>query len=250
MTDKEAIETGKYFRNELSPEARKAFEQRLRSETDFASEVNLELDVMRSISDEGILKLEKHLESIHAEAKMADEIPGKGSFSMKRPYLAAASVTFLLVAASLVIYSLWPPPGHSELFAHYYVPYQLENMRGTNHTLRDGIQKYRNQEYRLARDQFEQILASDPSRIGMTFLIGHCFLNTADLGNAIHSFEAVIAHQNNVYVAEAMWYAALTHVKAQNTDEARQLLLQITLDKSKYHVPAQGLLEKLERMDQ
>jgi FimV-like protein len=109
------------------------------------------------------------------------------------------------------------------------------------------MKHYEQNEYALALPILEKMLGSNTAaEAEVQFYKGNSHLALNHAQDAIDCFEAVMAMPANKYTEEAQWYLALSYIKAEDKDKARELLNTIVdTQNHPFHKNASELLKKL-----
>jgi hypothetical protein len=233
----------RYLRQEMEPAERVAFETLLRTDATLKEEVTLHA---------GVHDLARREQFIQATASAGRDYFAEQPTQQQQPagrsrmlyWSIAAAVMLLAVAGIFVVTSEKPTSGElfNEYYAHYEVPAVLRSDKPLYETpdAQESFMMYRERNYAAAIAGFSRALEQSPDDMLMTFCRGICYLTTGETGKAEEDLKVVIQHHDNLFVTQARWYLALTHVKSGNIAAARSVL--ITLDDPR----AKELLQDLE----
>lgn len=237
---------------ELSGEALEAFDTDLANDPELQSEFELHKEVDEAIQESEIIELRKKLDLVH-DLTQNKKQPGllRTILRHKLSRIAAASFVVLLIITSLSLYFLRPDGNMSNdsLFKIYYQPDAALLIRGTNSqnaTLIQAFQMYENKDYDEALSLFSQVLKTDSENIPVQFYSGISNIELGQYQEALHPFNFIMDHKQNLYVERAEWYAALCYLKLNETENAVDLFRKISLSSSSYKDKAHEILKSVQ----
>lgn len=237
---------------ELSGEALEAFDTDLANDPELESEFELHKEVDEAIQESEIIELRKKLDLVH-DLTQNKKQPGllRTILRHKLSRIAAASFVVLLIITSLSLYFLRPDGNMSNdsLFKIYYQPDAALLIRGTNSqnaTLIQAFQMYENKDYNEALSLFSQVLKTDSENIPVQFYSGISNIELGQYQEALHPFNFIMDHKQNLYVERAEWYAALCYLKLNETENAVDLFRKISLSSSSYKDKAHEILKSVQ----
>ena len=230
-----------YLNHKLSQEEREQFDEKLKSDKDFASEVE-EYTMLFNSFDEIQAR-----ELLLRFANIEQELEGGKEKQFGFPvYLKWAATVAVLAVLSLVVY-LNTNKSDKDLFLAYYTPYpNVERPVSRSEASGDAVwQLYENGEYKAAYQQFEKALIIDNQDLASKFYLGICALELNWPKIAEEAFTKVASDKEGAYFEQAQWYLALTYLKAGNQDATIQGLEEIITTNSGYSERARALLGEL-----
>lgn len=237
---------------ELSGEELEAFNSDLANDPELQAEFELHKEVDEAIQESEIIELRKKLDLVH-DLTQNKKQPGllRTILRHKLSRIAAASFVVLLIITSLSLYFLRPDGNMSNdsLFKIYYQPDAALLIRGTNSqnaTLIQAFQMYENKKYDNALSLFSQVLATDSENIPVQFYSGISNIELGKYQEALHPFNFILDHKQNLYVERAEWYAALCYLKLNETENAVDLFRKISLSNSSYKDKAHEILKSVQ----
>ena len=237
---------------ELSGAELEAFDLDLENDADLMAEFELHKEVDEAIQESEVIELRKKLDIVH-DLTQNKKQPGllRTILRHKLSRIAAASFVVLLIITSLSLYFLQPDGNMSNdsLFKIYYQPDAALLIRGTNSqnaTLIQAFQMYENKEYTNALTLFSQVLDTDSENIPVQFYSGISNIELGQYQNALHPFNYIIEHKQNLYVERAEWYAALCFLKLNENENAVDLFRKISLSGSSYKDKAHEILKSIQ----
>ena len=237
---------------ELSGEGLEAFDMDLENDAELMAEFELHKEVDEAIQESEVIELRKKLELVH-DLTQNKKQPGllRTILRHKLSRIAAASFVVLLLITSLSLYFLRPDGNMSNdsLFKIYYQPDAALLIRGTNSqnaTLIQAFQMYENREYNNALSLFSQVLDSDSENIPVQFYSGISNIELGLYQEALHPFNFIMDHKQNLYVERAEWYTALCLLKVNENENAVILFHKISLSNSSYKDKAHEILKSIQ----
>lgn len=237
---------------ELSGEDLEAFNSDLANDPELQAEFDLHKEVDEAIQESEIIELRKKLDLVH-DLTQNKKQPGllRTILRHKLSRIAAASFVVLLIITSLSLYFLRPDGNMSNdsLFKIYYQPDAALLIRGTNSqnaTLIQAFQMYENKKYDNALSLFSQVLATDSENIPVQFYSGISNIELGKYQEALHPFNFILDHKQNLYVERAEWYTALCYLKLNETENAVDLFRKISLSNSSYKDKAHEILKSVQ----
>lgn len=233
-----------YLAGALQGKKLQSFEDQLSNDTELAKEVTLHRELQAALADQETIDLENSLMEIRQELDGETE---KGTIVPLRTssrWLIAASILVLIAAAA---YLLWPGQ-EQNLYADFFEPYPNYLTTRTDNqktTLGAAINAYQNRDYTAALGHFQELLAEDAERIDIRFYMGICQAELDQTDAAISSFQEVITQSDNTYTGPAKWYKALTHLKINQTEQAKSQLNEIISSNGDFSTEARNLLNEI-----
>lgn len=246
-----------YLNGDLTGKALEQFEQHLRSDQDFAAQVNLFKNIDAALVDEEALALQQQTESLGME--YFNQIEKKEAKIKKlpfyrRPLSIAASVIFLVACGMIwwLVNSSGDSVSNEALFASHYEPYSLSNLvRGgvDQNTIYDqAMDAYSSSDLTNATRLFQTHIANKPNDMMAIFSLATVYLQQSPpaLDDAARYYQAIINDGNSILVSQAQWYLALIRIKQDDRESAKGLLEELmTSEDSKLMEQAEDLLDKL-----
>jgi tetratricopeptide (TPR) repeat protein len=231
-----------YLNHQLSEKERAGFEEKLKSDRDFAGKVEEHALIFNAFDEIKAKTLTAGFKNIE------DELEGGKERRLGFPiYLKWAATVTILAVLSLAIY-LNSGPSEQDLFLSYYTPYpNMESPTSRSEASGKAVwQLYENGDYAGAIGQFEQAVAINEADFGSRFYLGISALELSRLTMAEEAFSIVAADKDNKYTEQAQWYFALTYLKAGNPEKSINVLQEIVDSGSAYSGKAKELMEELE----
>lgn len=243
-----------YWAGTLKGEALSTFKNQMKTDPNFAAEVQLHRDMQIVLSDGAALRVENKIKAI-GQAYLEDQKPEARIVPMRsrfRVWAIAASIAILIAVASVLYFNVNAGSlTNEQLFAdNFEVPVLLDKTRSsvseTAAILEDAYHHYENEEYEVAASQFKKIIETDTASMSVYFYAGISNMSKTppDYNLALQNLEQVITQDNGSLVNEAKWYKALIWIKQGNDDNVKPLLEELSKG-GKYRQKAKDLLEVL-----
>jgi tetratricopeptide (TPR) repeat protein len=109
-----------------------------------------------------------------------------------------------------------------------------------------AINKFQNQKYETALDDFRTILQQYPEDMNALFYSGLCHYYKNRPEKCIFVMEEVLTNNINTFDEEAQWYKAMSYKEKQNYNLTAQLLIEIANSDGYYGAKAHEELKMLE----
>lgn len=233
-----------YLQGALSPEAKKAFESRLKTDPALNDAFIIFRDVnqhLRHHHSEERATFKSTLETIadqHLDALVAPKKEVKVIRFNPWKYAIAASVVLLI--GFMFMYQ----PGQP-LYADYAFnePISLVERDGEGTAFAKAETAFNAKKYQEAITYFDAILASDSANAEVQYYKGIALVEIENYEQADAIFSQ-LADGNTLYKHKATWYNALSKLKQGDENACKQLLEKIPVSAEDYEV-AQELLKKL-----
>lgn len=241
--DNETLING-YFENSLSQDQLKEFEQLLKTDSEFASEVDFQKELELSLK-----KGERQeLKQMFGELNSKEELIETKVFNM-RPWLAAASVAFLLSLGAWMLYFNSPEINGDELYAANFAPYEnvvhpIERGNEIADLKTRMFSAYEAQDFKLFLTLTEQMTTKQKDDY-IDFYSGIVHMQLENHEQAIPLLKGYINGAGELD-DRATWYLALSHLKLgdiEKSKESLKILIEMGSFKKK---DAELLLEKLD----
>lgn len=248
-----------YLNNQLPPEEKQTFEQRLSDDPVFAAQAAEVATLQAAIQEAGDQELEAQLTTYSKELKQMDatvfpspapNINIRKLTSYSRIVYAAA----VLIGLIVIVLPLWlmNRSGTSvaavtteEIYAANFTIPPVPEAR-SNDKQSAWRQSYGQGDYKTAVTQLEALLA-DATFTGRSEAYLHLGIAQLALGNADDALPALTQVREESFDWEsAQWYSALALLKLKRLDAAKQILHQISKQNMHpHHKQAKSVLERL-----
>jgi TolA-binding protein len=165
-------------------------------------------------------------------------------------YWAAASIAILFACISGWLYfSAYSTNPCQQIFSEYYEPYQMDIPTRSDgsivNNLQMAFQAYESKEYNKAVSFFDVVLSTDNSMLIAYFYKGVSCIEIEDYTTALQSFQKVIDYPSNPYYIQAKWYSALTWLKVNKPENAKEHLKWLVLNDRYYGEKAKIIIKQL-----
>lgn len=240
--DKETLING-YFENSLSQGQLKEFEQLLKTDSEFASEVDFQKELGLSLKKGERQELKQMFGKLNAKEEQTET----KVFNL-RPWLAAASVLLILSLGAWMFYFNSTEINGDELYAANFAPYDnvvhpIERGNEIADLKTRMFSAYEAQDYKLWLTLAEQMTTKQKDDY-IDFYSGIVYMQLGNHEKAIPLIKGYI-NENGELEDRATWYLALSHLKLGDiakSKESLKILIEMGSFKKK---EAELLLEKL-----
>lgn len=233
----------KYLEGAMSEEEIKAFESELQTNSELARAFEQHKETILTI------------ESIGMKDEIAEVIRQNRNQSEKKARTVSFNRSAIAVAASLVIligaFFFLKPSGTSSGLSLYSSLYQadpgLPTLMGAtdNPIFSDAMVSYKEGKYQEALESFNVLSVANPGNDTLAFYQGICYLELNQTQESIQSFDQ-IDPSKPIWGNKAEWYKAMAWLKADQVQNAREILEQIAADNNhRYEKEAQSALERI-----
>jgi len=244
MNDKEHIEIGRYWNNELSSDELIVFKEKMNSNSDFSDKVSLFKEVSESIASRIINQdkandLKKSLNDIIK--KKTKVIPLLQPSRKKRlPYYWIAASFVILLGVSMIFNSS-SKPDYLDYANHEIISLTVRGSDKANY--KQAEKAFNTMQYKEANTLFDLILNEAPTAtdIKLYKAIALMEINSFDEADTLLNN---LSKQNTLYSNEAVWYLALSKLKQKDYDGCKKVLTNIVSD-NYYFTKSQHLLRAL-----
>ena len=235
-----------YLLGKMDEKEKIEFLTKAENDPELLRELQISMAVHKGILYSGTQDLKERLRKIETEIDM-DRKNNRTPriISMQRFVSVAAILLVVCVPAYFLFFN--HHTGSTDLYSQYYAPYEANGIsRGSNDRTESAIyEKYDDKQYASALQDFSQ-LAADSVSTQLMLIKGICELEINESGEAISEFDQIINSGDQIYSDQALWYAAMTSLKENKNDQAKQYLQKLVSDSSADHyTEAKELLDKL-----
>lgn len=244
MNEQDYTTIEKYLRGELAGDELRSFENRLQTDEEFASEIELYKEVEHTISSRTVNREEKNrlsntLNSLGKEYISTSAPQKKKVISLfnYKPWLVAASIAVIIWAS--VLFNSQPR------YKNYAVHPVLElTVRGTsNDAITLAENDFNSSDYSAALQDIDKLLLQQPDNTELLFFKGIALLELDRYAESEAVMET-LKNGTSVFKYKAVWYLALSKLKQKNYDQCKAILMEIPESAEDYGA-AQKLLKKL-----
>lgn len=253
-----------YLKGELSEDERLAIAERIATDSDFAAEVALVKDTLKTVNVGENLRVRELFENIAAEVK--DEkttIPLEPPTVSHTPpavsnppffkWVAIGVGVALLLALAAYFVDKANKATPADLYAQYYEVYPSPSVARGNVDINtmwvEGIEFYENGEYLKAVVNWESIIEENDGEGNYLtyFYIGMALLENGNAADAIPYLQKVLISDND-YRQQAEWYLVMAYLKTGEGGLAILQLQQIAINLDHYkRVEAEEILRELQK---
>ncbi|MEM9819872.1 MAG: tetratricopeptide repeat protein [Bacteroidota bacterium] len=236
----------RYLQAQMSEEERLAFEQRIATDPDLASELQLQQDIAGGIRAHHHQKIKKKLDQIHDELH-TDTAPSINKRRWLYPLLAVAAIALLL----LLVRQSWSGSKTSpeQLYAQFYQSHPVSlASRSTDVDEQilqiDALYKQRafqtllpQIEAKLAKIQNDQDTTKQTIDVLPKLLLaaGITHLETGQTQKAVDDFQRIIDTNDPFLKDHALWYLALSRLRQKQIEPCRKALQDLTKNQRADH---------------
>lgn len=216
----------KYTEGKMTEEEKTVFEIALKENEILDKSFQDYLHLKAGIREFGYLRFSDKLKSW--ESELSAEHETKVITINKRWYLVAAAVTFLILSV-IGLSRYGGTATEQEMFASYYEPYPdiITNRGSGQQLLNKGLYEYESGNYEEAIAAIRAYLSDHREQNEVRFYLAQAYLANNETGKALDIFN-ILQEEENFKLKEANeWYTALTYLKLENKNTAKELLQQI-----------------------
>ena len=232
----------------VNPEVYKTLPDPLKSHVDECMECKQKiLDLFEIFKDD-----EEALDQIRKKSPRKEiiiESPGKMDKPAYYRYLMIGLPVAAVVVLFLGIYILLKPeskPTSEELFSKYFHPYQnLVTMKGDENIIADAMYFYDLEMWDSAMIYFEKTPASDADSITRMFYYANTLLAEGEGNKAAGLLEKVISADDERFRTQAKWYLGLIYIKTGRSQEALEIMYELSKNGGFYSKKAIELLKEI-----
>jgi tetratricopeptide (TPR) repeat protein len=212
----------------------------LRSDPEFAAELNFQLDLKKAVRSKERQELRQVLEM--TEHEMTGQTKVKRVFTHHRLLIWAGAAAILIL-----IFFIWFIPGTpaldaGALFTEFYEPYAntVSPVTKSGQEDLDGYQAYELKRY----DRAISLLARQMPNDTAAFYLALSFLGNQQKDDAKLILQQLV-DSNSSYFVPALWYLSLMLIEQAKYKEAEDLLVQVSASDHPLATRAKLLLTKL-----
>lgn len=231
----------RYLAGELTPEEKKSFEDRIKSDLDFAEKVSLYRSLGENLKSRfsGEQDEQRLRESLQAISK--EEITKKSGKVISLQWYHWAAAASIALIAVFWFYTTTPTLPH---YSDYAIHGSLSlTERGDDSLKHQAEEAFNAAKYEQAVHYFNQLLEADPDNTELQLYKGISLLELDRYEEAESIFDP-IKNSTTVYQDKAIWYLALSALKQKDYDKCKALLNQLPSD-SEYHNKAKEIVKGL-----
>lgn len=217
----------RYLTDSMETGERTAFEAQMASDKNLAALVN---EMQQLVSAVETVALREQLEEFHnsiaqpADDKIKPLYPAShNKRSMRWIYSAAALVLVLL---GIFYFTNLDSPSE-RIFARNFVPdpgLPTTMSTSSEYDFFDAMVNYKREEYALAIDKWEKLLATKPENDSLNYFLGVSYLALEDAETAQQYLDKLQAQTESIFSEDVIYYRALALIKKGELQDAEQLL--------------------------
>jgi tetratricopeptide (TPR) repeat protein len=236
-----------YVENELDEAGRKKFEAELSFNRDLANEYHLEKDLDEALLQDDLIDFRAKCITAQNELNLSGKRFVKVVQITRKYWYAAASMLLIgLITGGLFLLN----PGvysAEKLFKMYYKSGETIGVsRSGNVNMVEALRYFTLNDFQSAESLFDEILANDPQNIAVMYYSGISNIEIQNYLKAIKMFEFIIRDGDNLYTENAEWYLGLSHLAAEQIDQADAIFNTIAANPDHhYSEEAKSILEKI-----
>lgn len=223
------------------------------NENDLKLYSDYERDVDTFLSDLEKKKLIENLQTIQVEYIEGQHEDKKKQIRLSRwkVYSAAAAALILLIGiAGVIKFSILKTSVEgTDIFSEYYSVYTADDATrsdvNANNELSLALEAYSEGNFGKASSMLKSNAYSGIELNKSLFYYGLVSIELADYQVAIEAFNKVLSNGENPYIAQSHWYLALTWLKLNNYNAAKEHLHWLQQNDRFYGKKAKEILNKL-----
>lgn len=242
MEDQELIEA--YFSNELTANEQNTFQARLKTDEEFAKEVELYQHIIVGIRQQGDeAQMMEKMKGWDQEVVEERPVRTKPFFSAQT-WKMAAVLTPLLALAGIAYYyfqhTLTSTSTPQELYASYFTPYEdvLSSRSAEEGALGRAMSFYNMEDYHQAAPSFEKVITGEEKEfIEVASLYGGIsYLMLDSMQQATRLLKEVTYSENPLFREVSEWYLLLAYLKEDQEEAFNKQMGLILIDEDHlYH---------------
>jgi tetratricopeptide (TPR) repeat protein len=227
------------------------FSTEMEENDDLKSAVILEKELRTAIREKGVMELRDNLRKVSVDVYTREEKSFLPLHKANRKFKKAGTVAAVLVLATgLSFYFQYQGETREEFLGKYLKPPQsVSSFRSAessaNQELETAFRFYNQVDYHSALQHFGNVLELEPSHQAAHFYSGASYQGLTRYNQAIHEYNMVLNHNDNIFVDQAEWYRALCYVRLGEMESAYTSLEAIETKNGYFARDARRLLKKL-----
>ncbi len=244
MDERDYINFEKYLNGELNGEELRDFEDRLQTDEEFATEMELYKEVEHTISSRTVNREEKNrlsntLNGLGQEYILASAPQKKKVISLfnYKPWMVAASIA-VIIWVSVLFNS---HPRYNDYAVHPVLEITVRGISNDAITLAEH--DFNSSDYSAALQDINKLLLQQPDNTELLFFKGITLLELDRYAESEAVMET-IKDGASVFKHKAVWYLALNKLKQKQYDQCKAILKEIP-ESAEDYAAAQKLLKKL-----
>jgi tetratricopeptide (TPR) repeat protein len=230
-----------YLKGDLGKEEMELHQNRMQNDQDYKKTFELYQSINKHLENE--FKDESKLNDFKSSVSNISKDYFESRNETNFPWLKMAIAASLIIAIGLYFYlGDFSKPQYEEIAQ---IPTIHLTVRGTESELFTQAETAFNQEkYADAIEFFNQILAKNNEELSIKLYQAIAYMELGSYDKARKLYDEII-NQESSYAEEALWYASLNELKAENYSACKAYLSKIKSSASRYE-DAKNLLKKLD----
>lgn len=244
-----------YLDGELQGEELELFENKMKSDSEFAREVKLHREINEFLRNKfDYIQKREQLEKIYEEVILKKGKPEITIIKNTRTnkinwYYRIAAGIALLIGVSAILFFILRPLKNDRLFAQYFKVYEASvTVRGANvHNktpFEHAMEAYEDNDFETSYKLFDELCITEKEDTANFFFKGISAMKIEKFSNAVISFNVVL-NSTSLYKDEAEWYLALCYLKMSEINKSVELLKRIVTEETHHRDDAVLLIDKL-----
>jgi len=164
--------------------------------------------------------------------------------------VSVATGLLLLLTTSSIFYFYSQHPQKQDLADKFFTPYSniVPITRGEQplDDLQSAMQAYEFGRYDIALAGLKKVVANNSENFTAHFYAAICLIALKQPAPAIDHLKQLVAAENHAFQQPTLWYLALSHLKLNDIQKAKQILQQIVKQDGFYQKKSKELLSQLE----
>jgi tetratricopeptide (TPR) repeat protein len=239
----------RYLDGEMSGDEKQWFIRELKGNPALKRELGLRERLNEAIHETEIMDFRRQLESVFEESRV--EIESKRRHVVTRRKIAAVSSSLMIAFAGILMLLLsYRNLDNQKIYEKYFNPAEAGlTFRSTESTdnseLQTAMQYYETGKYEQALSHFENILRTDPTRLGLNLYSGISQMEIKRYHDANKSFHRIIDNNYILYLEQAEWYLAFCYLMTDDIKKARDQFARIEDRNGYYQHQARKILRRI-----
>jgi len=224
----EAIE--RYLTRSMTSVERSQFEERLAADPSLQAkvrEIGLLIETVETVALKTKLdRFHQTIEGTQSKPLHTPEIIKRRNTTSKLPLYALAACLLVIFG---VFYFMKMPSSSEKLFAKHFVPdpgLPTTMSTQTNYHFFDAMVNYKRGEYNIAITKWQQQMDDIQENDTLNFYLGVAHLAEGNSEKALDYLKKLETQSQSIFIEDAIYYRALAHIKENELDKARQLLIE------------------------
>ncbi len=231
----------KYFENNLTPEEQFLFDEKLKNDADFKSELEFHSELKNAITVSERAKIKAQIKGFESSKKDNIKV-----FNLRK--LMTYAAVFLVVISIGIFFILNQKTDSNQLYASNFEPYpniEVSNLRSNseNSLENEAFTAYDLENYKLAHELFTELLETE-SKDYLHFYNAMCTMQLENFDLAINELSTVNENDSKYY-EKAIWFKELIYLKLNKKKDTKILLEELVNHYSFKKEEAKQLLSKL-----